>query len=142
MMAGSVLTVLPVLVLFVLFQREYIRGVHDGRRQRVTATLARALRAAAATLLLASLARADATPITVDDFEDVSAWSSHPAEGVALDLHSDAGAHGKALRLDFRFEAGAGYAVARRAVDLTLPDNYEFRFAVRGECPPNDLSSS
>jgi len=30
MMAGSVLTVLPVLVLFVLFQREYIRGVMMG----------------------------------------------------------------------------------------------------------------
>lgn len=74
----------------------------------------------------------------IDDFEDASAWSAHPSDGVKLAISSDAGVHGRALRLDFAF-SGGGYAVARRAVALDLPENYRLRFAVRGECLPNDL---
>ncbi len=75
----------------------------------------------------------------VDDFEDVSAWSAHPAEGVELKLASDRGAHGKALRIDVHFTRGTGYAVVRRPVSLDLPVDYAFRFAVRGEIPVNHL---
>ncbi len=75
----------------------------------------------------------------VDDFETVAAWSAHPADGVEMRLSADAGAHGRALRIDFRFTRGGGYAVARRAVSLDLPERYAFGFRVRGECSPNDL---
>ena len=75
----------------------------------------------------------------VDDFESASAWSAHPADGVALTLQSDTGAHGKSLRLDFDFHGGGGYAVARRAVSLDLPDNYAFSFRMRGVAPANHL---
>ncbi|HEY3217029.1 MAG TPA: discoidin domain-containing protein [Candidatus Eisenbacteria bacterium] len=80
-----------------------------------------------------------AGPIVVDDFEQASAWSAHPSEGVSLALGSDDGLHGRALRLDVRFTRGTGYAVARRAVSLDLPADYVFRFRVRGELPVNHL---
>ncbi len=65
---------------------------------------------------------------------DPQAWKAFPADGVQLALSDDAGA----LRLDFSF-SGGGYAIARREVDLDLPPNYEFRFRVRGDAPPNHL---
>ena len=77
--------------------------------------------------------------VLVDGFEDVSAWSAHPAEGVTLTLASDAGVHGRCLRLDVRFIHGTGYAVVRRAVSLDLPKDYVFRFRVRGQIPANHL---
>lgn len=66
--------------------------------------------------------------------EDPAQWSAHPADGVELALQEQSGA----LRLDFRFSAG-GYAIARREVDLELPENYAFRFRLRGDAPVNDL---
>ncbi len=70
-------------------------------------------------------------PIAIDD---PAAWAPHPADGVALQLADDAGA----LRLDFRF-TGGGYAIARREVDLDLPDDYTFTFRVRGAAPTEHL---
>jgi hypothetical protein len=100
-------------------------------------------RLAGALLLLllahAGAARAAGAPVRIDDFEDIAPWSAHPAEGVELGLSSDAGLHGKALRLDVRFARGTGYAVARRAVSLDLPADYVFRFRIRGEIPVNHL---
>ena len=77
--------------------------------------------------------------IVIDDFEDASRWSVHPADGVKLEIGADSGRHGRALRLDFDFGGGGGYAVARREVSIDLPANYRFRFAVKGACLPNDL---
>jgi hypothetical protein len=54
-------------------------------------------------------------------------------------LTSEAGVHGKALRVDFDFTRGSGYAVIRRALDVALPANYAFAFRLRGECLTNDL---
>ena len=76
---------------------------------------------------------------TIDDFEDLSKWSVHPAEGVEAAIASDSGVHGRALRLDVRFTRGTGYAVVRRSLDLDLPPDYVFRFALRGALPPNHL---
>ncbi|TMQ54709.1 MAG: hypothetical protein E6K72_07450, partial [Candidatus Eisenbacteria bacterium] len=69
----------------------------------------------------------------LDDFEDLSKWSVHPADGVAAAIASDSGAHGRAMRLDVHFTRGTGYAVVRRALDIDLPPDYAFRFALRGE---------
>jgi hypothetical protein len=87
----------------------------------------------------AAAAPAAAAAIVVDAFDDVSAWSAHPAEGVTLALAPDAGERGGALRMDVRFTRGTGYAVARRAVSLDLPEDYVFRFRLRGDLPPNAL---
>ena len=84
-------------------------------------------------------ATAAESSVVVDTFEDVSAWSAHPAEGVTLALASDTGDRGRALRMDVRFTRGTGYAVARRAVSLDLPDDYVFRFRLRGDIPTNAL---
>ncbi|HEX6966714.1 MAG TPA: discoidin domain-containing protein [Gemmatimonadaceae bacterium] len=76
---------------------------------------------------------------TLDSFESVSAWSPHPSDGVSLDIHEDTGRGGGVMRLDFDFHGHAGYAIARRKVDIDLPENYEFDFQVRGETPPQNL---
>ncbi len=61
-------------------------------------------------------------------------WSAQPADGVTMALADDGGA----LRLDFGF-TGGGYAIARREVDVALPENYAFSFRLRGACPVNTL---
>jgi hypothetical protein len=77
-------------------------------------------------------------PVPVDGFEDVSGWQAHPADGVKLAIGSDTGASGRAMRLDFKF-TGGGYAVAHKAFDLDLPENYALSFRVRGRAPVNHL---
>ena len=102
-------------------------------------------RAAAAALVLAALLGAGPQEApgrhvhAIDDFEDLAPWSVLPADGVEASIASDAGAHGRSLRLDVRFTRGTGYAVVRRPLDLDLPADYAFRFAVRGELPVNTL---
>jgi len=75
----------------------------------------------------------------IDGFESVDGWSARPADGVELRLASDAGVHGRALRADFSFVKGGGYAVLHRELALDLPENYRFSFELRGDCRPNDL---
>jgi hypothetical protein len=76
---------------------------------------------------------------TIDDFETVAAWTAAPSDGVSLRIGKDAGRTGSAMRLDFDFQHHAGYAIARRQVDLDLPANYEFTFAMRADAPVNNL---
>ncbi len=76
--------------------------------------------------------------VVIDDFAGPLAWTAHPADGVALTLGRDQDGEGGALRLDFGF-TGGGYAIARREVDLELPENYAFRFRLRGAAPVNHL---
>lgn len=78
------------------------------------------------------------TQTIIDDFEDISGWAPHPADGVDLSIRSDDGFEGRCMRLDFSF-TGGGYAVARKSFDLDLPENYAFSFHIRGEAPINHL---
>jgi len=90
--------------------------------------------------LLIALAQRDSSgPRLIDGFEQAGAWSPHPADGVLATLHSDSGRTGQALRLDFDFQGGGGYAIARREVALDLPANYAFSFWLRGVSPINTL---
>ncbi|MEO5987559.1 MAG: discoidin domain-containing protein, partial [Candidatus Eisenbacteria bacterium] len=79
------------------------------------------------------------TTRSLDDFENVTAWSAHPADGVEVRISQDTGAKGRSMRLDFRFVKGGGYAVVRRALEVDLPEHYRFRFRIRGEAPVNNL---
>ncbi|HSB55207.1 MAG TPA: discoidin domain-containing protein [Gemmatimonadales bacterium] len=92
-------------------------------------------------LLLASLlAQRDSTgPRLVDGFEDARLWSAHPADGVKASVHSDRGHTGRGLRLDFDFQGGGGYAIARRTLPLDLPPNYALSFWIRGRALVNTL---
>ncbi|HKI04400.1 MAG TPA: coagulation factor 5/8 type domain-containing protein [Thermoanaerobaculia bacterium] len=76
-----------------------------------------------------------AEPRTLDDFENISRWTTAPSDGVNLTLKEDQGA----LRLDFDFQGGAGYAVARRPLALDLPANWEISFRLRADAPVNNL---
>ncbi|CAN5692639.1 discoidin domain-containing protein [soil metagenome] len=84
-------------------------------------------------------AQPPAAPVVIDTFDSVSQWTAIPADGVEITVHSDSGARGRAMRLDFDFHGHGGYAVVRRAVNLALPANYEFSFAIRGDAPVNTL---
>lgn len=101
-----------------------------------------------ALLLLAACAPAAQTPAgpaparparVIDDFELLDGWTAHPSEGVELRISQDSGFAGKAMRLDFDFGGRAGYAIARRAVPLEMPPNWEFGFRIRADAPVNDL---
>jgi hypothetical protein len=86
-------------------------------------------------LLLLSAAPLAAQTRTLDDFSTIAHWTAAPSDGVGLELSRDQGA----LRLDFDFHGGAGYAVAHRALDLDLPANWEISFRIRGAAPVNHL---
>jgi hypothetical protein len=88
-----------------------------------------------------AIAAGDPTVRMVDAFDDASGWSAHPADGVEMAIHSDEGPGGKAMRIDFDFQKGGGYAVARKSYDIDLPGNYAF-VQLRGTAPPTTSSSS
>ncbi|HEY8207410.1 MAG TPA: discoidin domain-containing protein [Myxococcaceae bacterium] len=93
-----------------------------------------------ATASLAALVLAAAPdPVVLDGFEKVEGWSAHPSEGVELRISQDRGFRGKAMRLDFDFHGGAGYAIARKAFPLKLPADYALSFRIRAGAPVNDL---
>src|SRR4029079_2896197 len=75
------------------------------------------------------------TAQTLDDFATLAGWTAAPSDGVRLDLADDHGA----LRLDFDFNGGAGYAVAHKAFALDLPPNWQLSFRIRGDTPVNNL---
>jgi len=78
--------------------------------------------------------------IVLDSFDSVSQWTTAAATGVEIGIHPDSnGAERRAMRLDFDFHGHGGYAVVHRALNMTLPPNYEFSFAIRGDAPINTL---
>jgi hypothetical protein len=90
--------------------------------------------------LLALLALQDpAPPRLLDGFETVKPWSTHPADGVEVSLAADSGRRGKAIRMNFDFKGGGGYAIIRRDLPLTLPANYAFSLWIKGNARPNTL---
>ena len=89
--------------------------------------------------VLAMPAVAAAQTRVLDAFEDVSAWTAAPSDGVDLRVAADGGRSGRALRMDIDYQGGGGYAVVRRALPIEYPENYEIAFWVRGTVPPNNL---
>ncbi len=85
-------------------------------------------------VLLAALP-ARAQERVLADGESLDGWTAVTPEGVELRLSLDAGREGRAIRLDYDFHGHGGYAIARRAVDLTLPENYRFRWSLRAAGP-------
>ena len=81
-----------------------------------------------------------ANTIVLDNFDSVTQWTTTPAEGVEISVHPDpSGVHGGAMRIDFDFHGHGGYGVIHRPLNLTLPANYEFSFAIKGDAPTNTL---
>jgi hypothetical protein len=73
----------------------------------------------------------------LDSFEDLGPWQTVASEGVQASVHPAPGPLARGLRLDFDFGGTAGYALARRALPLELPANYEIVFYLRADAPPN-----
>ena len=82
-------------------------------------------------------AQDDATRL-LDGFESADDWTAVPSDGAKLHLSNEDGPHGQALRIDFEL-AGGGYAIVRRKIDVELPPNYAFTFAIRGRASRNNL---
>ena len=82
---------------------------------------------------------AAAQPRVIDAFEEGGGWTAHPSDGVSLEISRDAGRSGSAMRLDFDFHGGAGYAIARRDIALELPDDYELAFWLKADALPQNL---
>ena len=113
---------------------------HLTRRRRATERTLAACFAAMAIVAapLAAQAPADSS-VVLDDFESVAPWSAAPSDGVSLALAPDQGHSGRALRMDVDFRGGGGYGVARRALPVDFPANYDISFWIRGTVPPNNL---
>jgi hypothetical protein len=69
----------------------------------------------------------------LDDFRDAARWQASASDQVEARLVRDAAG----LCLAYDFKGVSGYAVARRALPITLPENYAFTLRLRGEGPPN-----
>ena len=67
--------------------------------------------------LLATFAHAQSQ--TIDDFETIDAWSTFAPEGVRVEIKPDRGA----LRIDYAFERGGGFAIVKRAVNIDVVAN-------------------
>lgn len=99
--------------------------------------------------LVAATAATGTGTVVIDDFERGAplalapeGWTTATSDGarLALSVEEEAEeARGRALRLDFDLGGGAGWVIARKAVDLTLPANYLLSFRLRGEGPPEEL---
>ena len=97
------------------------------------------MKLSAAAIVLAGTLGTAQRPATLDSFESPSDWRAQPSDGVSLRVSADSGFRGRAMRLDFDFHGGGGYAVARKAFNFTVPANYEFSFRIRGNAPSNTL---
>ena len=94
---------------------------------------------AAPTIPQTTAQRSAARDTVIDSFDSVSRWTTNPAQGVEVSVHPDSGLHGRAMRVDFDFHGHSGYWIVHRNVNFDLPANYEFKFAVRGAAPTNNL---
>ena len=76
---------------------------------------------------------------TLDDFENSIGWNEFKADGVTLNISSDAGLNGKAIRFDYDFTKGTGYGGIQKFFPIDLPENFEFTFYVKAESPSNNF---
>lgn len=76
---------------------------------------------------------------TLDEFENTNGWSFIRSDGVNLNLSTEKGLTGNAIRLDYDFTHGTGYGGIQKLFPIDLPDNYEFTFYLKAESPANNL---
>ena len=73
----------------------------------------------------------------LDDFVDLSGWQAVASGLAQIHISPDQGPHGKAMRLDFDFQGGGGFVVARKQISMNLPESYTFSFGIRGVASSN-----
>ncbi|PTX92271.1 discoidin domain-containing protein [Opitutus sp. ER46] len=98
------------------------------------------LRRLLAAICLGALACASAASARViDDFETLAGWQAFPSQGVSGAITSVPGRDGRALALDFDLRGAHGHVIARKAVSLDLPANYQFLFDLQADAPVNNF---
>jgi hypothetical protein len=75
----------------------------------------------------------------LDNFQDISDWTAVTSGRARLIISQSEGLHGNAMRLDFDFQGGGGFVVARKVFHMKMPDTYAFSFLVRGAAPLNNF---
>ena len=76
---------------------------------------------------------------TLDEFESKNGWSFIRSDGVNLNLTTEQGLTGNAIRFDYDFTKGTGYGGIQKFFPIDLPDNFEFTFYVKAESPANNF---
>ena len=84
-------------------------------------------------------ARPAAAQVMLDDFEQLSGWTTNAAEGSTATISQEAGQTGMAMRVDFDIPKEGGWVIVRKEVALTLPENYAFSFQLRGAAARNNF---
>ena len=100
---------------------------------------ARALALFAAFVASFAYAQTPSDTRMLDRFDDVAAWKAVASDGVTASIARIVDGKRTAMRLDFDLGGTAGYALARRALPLDLPENYAITFWLRADAPVNDL---
>jgi hypothetical protein len=75
----------------------------------------------------------------LDSFDEITLWKAVASDGAQASVRPAQGLRGRALRLDFDLAGTAGYALARRALPLDLPPQYEISFYLRADAPVNNF---
>ncbi|MBM0105729.1 discoidin domain-containing protein [Steroidobacter sp. S1-65] len=73
----------------------------------------------------------------LDEMENVAEWNSLASDGVDASVRAEKGVDGNALVLEYNLNNTAGYAAATRKLPVTLPEDYEISFWMRGEAGRN-----
>ncbi|MDR3652912.1 MAG: discoidin domain-containing protein [Paludibacter sp.] len=90
-------------------------------------------------LLISNLVSAQMT--VLDDFNSTDGWQYIKSEGgdVKMNISTDQGHTGTAIRLDYDFTKGTGYSGFQKLFPLNLPDNYEITFWMKANSPSNNF---
>jgi hypothetical protein len=76
---------------------------------------------------------------TLDEFESKNGWNFIKSDGVNLNLSTEKGLTGNAIRFDYDFTHGTGYGGIQKLFPIDLPDNYEFTFYIKAQSPANNF---
>jgi hypothetical protein len=77
----------------------------------------------------------------LDDFNSTDGWKYIKSEGgdVKMNVTTDQGHTGTAIRLDYDFTKGTGYSGFQKLFPLNLPENYEITFWMKANSPSNNF---
>jgi hypothetical protein len=78
-------------------------------------------------------------PVLLDDFSSIEDWEIIASDGVIVSVSGVEGVRGQAIRLDFEFQAGAGFCGIRKSFSQPLDENYRFSYYLRGNMRRNNL---
>ncbi len=70
---------------------------------------------------------------------DAASWVTHAAPGSSATIRTEAARGGAELRFDFDLAGPTSWVIARREVELTLPEHYVARIRLRSTLAPNQF---